>query len=132
MLDDVACSGTESRLIDCSHDGIGVHNCDHAEDAGVICQIPSTTFPPNTLCLNGDVRLVNGSTVYEGRVELCYNNVWGTVCDDLWGTSDANVVCRQLGYQIQGSLVPRPSYEKIEKGSGKKGRTSASPKKCND
>ena len=105
MLDNVVCSGTESRLVDCSHGGIGVNDCFHSEDAGVICQNPSTTFPPNTLCLNGDVRLVGGSTIYEGRVELCNNNAWGTVCDDLWGTPDANVVCGQLGYSNEGEVV---------------------------
>ena len=38
LLDNVACSGSETRLIDCSNQGIGVHNCDHSEDAGVRCQ----------------------------------------------------------------------------------------------
>ena len=37
-LDNVNCNGLESRLIDCQHNGIGNHNCDHRKDAGVICE----------------------------------------------------------------------------------------------
>ena len=93
-LDDVQCTGNESFLVNCTY--TTNHNCFHFEDAGVSCR--------NASCTEGDVRLVGGSNDNEGRVEICAFGSWGTICDDFWGTPDAQVACRSLGLPFTGML----------------------------
>ena len=47
--------------------------------------------------MEGATRLVSGSTKREGRVEVCQDGYWGTVCSDSWTEEDVYVVCRQFG-----------------------------------
>ncbi|XP_071485279.1 scavenger receptor cysteine-rich domain-containing protein DMBT1-like [Diadema antillarum] len=96
VLDNVRCHGSEHRLEDCTHNGIFQHNCQHSEDAGVICE--------------GRVRLVGGSNNREGRVEVYYQGAWGTICDDLWDSNDAEVVCRMLGYPAAERAIGQASF----------------------
>ena len=87
--------------------------CTRKTAAGVICHgryltIPSIhvvnchqnywSVPEEKRCETGEVRLVNGSKL-TGRLEICLNGVWGTVCKrQNWSRLHATVVCRQLGF----------------------------------
>ena len=48
------------------------------------------------------IRLVEGSSAYQGTVEVNFNGKWGSICDDSWDNNDARVVCRQLGFPDVG------------------------------
>ena len=55
-------------------------------------------------CTSGDVRLAgSSSSSTRGRVELCHNSQWGTICDNDWDNNDAEVTCKQLKYSSYGS-----------------------------
>ncbi|XP_058138704.1 scavenger receptor cysteine-rich type 1 protein M130 isoform X2 [Dasypus novemcinctus] len=86
-FDDLVCHGNESALWNCDHRGWGKHNCEHAEDAGVIC------FEGADMGL----KLVDGVNECSGRLEVKFQGEWGTVCDDGWDSKDAAVTCKQLG-----------------------------------
>ena len=67
------------------------------------CYVAPLTTTVN--CTDGELRLRGGGTnPRRGTVEMCYEGQWGTVCDNLWGTNDAKVACRQLGFSSYGIL----------------------------
>ena len=56
-------------------------------------------------CTHGDIRLAESGNALVGRVEVCYDGVWGTVCSrSNWGRQEAEVVCRQVGHSSSGML----------------------------
>jgi hypothetical protein len=116
------CNSRDTRLIDCIINKTGINGCEHSEDAGVICigkaymlleyMYIHSKFTGPSSCGDGDVQLVGGENEREGRVEICYNGVWGTVCDYGWDHVDVNVVCRQLGYGQPGMTISRVHSQK--------------------
>uniref|UniRef100_A0A8C2B971 Lysyl oxidase homolog n=1 Tax=Cyprinus carpio TaxID=7962 RepID=A0A8C2B971_CYPCA len=110
-FDNVRCTGNERSLAQCESNGIGVSDCKHTEDVGVVCsdkRIPGFKFQPL-------VRLRGGAVVGEGRVEVLKNGEWGTICDDSWNLVAATVVCRELGF---GSAKEALSGGQLGQGMG--------------
>ncbi|ELW67326.1 hypothetical protein TREES_T100016932, partial [Tupaia chinensis] len=84
-MDEMGCQGNESVLWQCPFWGWGRHDCRRKEDAGVFCS-----------CLSHALRLRDGHSRCDGRVEVSLDSVWGRVLDDAWDLRGAGVVCRQL------------------------------------
>ncbi|XP_037740229.2 soluble scavenger receptor cysteine-rich domain-containing protein SSC5D, partial [Chelonia mydas] len=102
-LDDVGCSGKEMSLQQCRARPWGRTNCQHDEDASVICTGGAV------------LRLVGGAGSCSGRLEVFHQGRWGTVCDDMWALPGAAVVCRELGC---GNPLSAPRGAFFGEGSG--------------
>ena len=71
------------------------------------------TFLEHIFFSEANVRLVDGDKVdgiRAGRVEVYYEGEWGTVCDDQWDSTNAIVVCRQLGLADTGRAIMDSAY----------------------
>ena len=55
-------------------------------------------------CNNQTIRLVGGATSWEGRVEVCADGRWGTVCDEGWTNQSADLMCTHFGYPGEGNM----------------------------
>ena len=93
----ITCSGQTGIFIqDCSYSVLSEYsagNCNLQSEMIVGCYESDN-------CNAGDVRLVDGNSTLEGRVELCAQGIWGAISASSWDLNDARVVCRQLGLPL--------------------------------
>ncbi|XP_036431277.1 deleted in malignant brain tumors 1 protein-like, partial [Colossoma macropomum] len=98
-MNEVDCRGSESTLKNCKSRGWGKHNCNHGEDAGVIC--------------SGEL-LTDGIHLCSGRVEVLNVKTWSTVCDADFDQQDAEVVCRELGCGLPVEVLEAAAFGRGE------------------
>ncbi|VDI11764.1 Hypothetical predicted protein [Mytilus galloprovincialis] len=91
-FDNVNCSGSENKLINCTH-SIDTLHCSHWFDVGLYCHLSCPLEEDE-----GRLRLISSLTANKGRLEINYKGEWGTICHNHFDHVDAAVACRQLGY----------------------------------
>ncbi|KAM8777494.1 antigen WC1.1-like [Rhynchonycteris naso] len=98
-VDGIQCRNTDRSLWQCPSDPWKYNSCRQSDEAYIICagRRPKSC-PTAAPCTDREkLRLSDGDTKCSGRVEVWHNGSWGTVCDDSWSLSEAEVVCQQLG-----------------------------------
>ena len=118
-LESLRCSSGYSSILECRHKGWGVHDCSHAEDAGLCCERVPAPKPPSLpvrltcpKCATGEFCKTcpdktgpdpidcHPQPMVAGIVEVQVNGVWGPVSAEGWDINEATVVCGELGYPI--------------------------------
>ena len=119
---DFNCTGNENTVLDCPYNNLTDYSCSSSNDANIFCEGKTFNITLNikmihfiliainvanqSNCTDGDVRLIGGSNKYEGRIEVCINQAWGTVCGfGVLLTEIAEVVCRQIGALTLGNVT---------------------------
>ena len=104
------CSGSEELLLQCNQRACYVTSCTDSGRAGIICERKNllsfylAIANLTAVCTNGSIRLGNGAEL-RGRVEVCYNGSWVTICSHKWTMQEATVICSQLGYSRYGICI---------------------------
>ncbi|CAI8023561.1 Scavenger receptor cysteine-rich domain superfamily protein [Geodia barretti] len=107
IIDNVTCSGDESSLQSCVHVSTLLSSY---PTVGVECL--------GVDCRSRGMRLAGGGTEAEGRVEVCFNSRWGTVCDNRWNENSTAVACKHLGFSETVNESRYFSSDKFGKGIG--------------
>uniref|UniRef100_W5LW05 SRCR domain-containing protein n=1 Tax=Lepisosteus oculatus TaxID=7918 RepID=W5LW05_LEPOC len=100
LLGAVSCSGSESALRECGKSEMKQYSFPHSYDAGVRCSA------------HQGVRLVGGSDLCSGRVEVQHGETWDSVCDSDFDWRDAEVVCRELDCGVPSQVLKGAHFGK--------------------
>ena len=98
LLRNVNCVGDEDTLFNCTYDELPLQWSLHGYTfiAAVLCQGSANQSNNPKECISGEVRLANSSNNIEGRVEICTEGMWVSVCDKYWGIEETRAFCKQL------------------------------------